>query len=213
MTTAYDRICFFGDSITLGCNDSLDLGWPGRLCKGIEKDGRDIAVYNLGINSDTSLDISKRWQDEFVSRSRESNGLMIFAFGYNDAARKNSDVPQVDLSKSVDTARSILTRAMKLSEILWIGPTPLDESVNPMLSFDDHWIMFNEDIAAYDRAYANLANEIGINYLPLHRQFLSSQRYLAALRLGDGVHPADDGYALIAETVANWDAWKVLFRK
>ena len=211
MPVRYDRVFFFGDSITLGCNDNLDLGWPGRLCKGMETTERGIAVYNLGINGDTSTNVAARWYDEYIVRSRESKGLIVFAFGFNDASRKDGAGPQVDLNISVETAKSILIQARELSEVLWIGPTPLDETVNPMQSNEGSWVMLNDDIAAYDRAYANLADEAEINYLPLHKLYQSSQRYQSALKQGDKVHPADDGYAMIAESVANWKAWKNIF--
>jgi lysophospholipase L1-like esterase len=69
------------------------------------------------------------------------------------------------------------------------------------------WDMRNDDIAQYDDAYATLANDIGIDYLRLFPEFLTSARYQAALIAGDKVHPGDDGYAMIAERIASWDKW------
>jgi lysophospholipase L1-like esterase len=174
----FDRIFCFGDSITLGCNDSTGLGWPGRLCRGLVHNDRSVAVYNLGINGDTSQDIAARWRAETGARSRNAPGLILFAFGFNDAAK-----------------------------VLWIGPTPLDESVNPMQTEFACWDMRNQDIARYDAAYADLADAIGIDYLRLFPEFLTSPRYRAALVAGDKVHPGDDGYAMIAERIAGWDRW------
>ncbi len=203
----YDRVFCFGDSITLGCNDSLGLGWPGRLSRGLKHGERDVAVCNLGVNGDTSVDIAVRWCAEATARNRDAVGLMLFAFGFNDAAKADDGAAQVDLATSIATARKLLSEAGEISEILWIGPTPLDESVNPMQTEFASWDMRNTDIAAYDRAYAELAVEIGVDYLRLFPEFLRSQRYQAALIAGDKVHPGDDGYALIAEHIANWDKW------
>jgi acyl-CoA thioesterase-1 len=211
MSLPYDRIYFFGDSLTLGCNDSLDCGWPGRVCHEMKKDGRDIAVYNLGINGDTSTDIDARWHSEMMARSRDSNGLLIFAFGFNDAAYKNSDQPQVELEVSLENARTIMSQAKAISTVLWIGPTPLDETVNPHDSHNGRWIMHNKKIAEYDRAYAVLANQLKIDYLSIYEEYLISPRYQAAVVSGDKVHPSDDGYTMIAESVANWTAWRALF--
>lgn len=211
MTIPFDRIYFFGDSITLGFNDSYDLGWPGRVCHGMKNDGRDIAVYNLGINGDTSDDIGLRWHSEMMARSRDKNGLLVFAFGFNDAAYKNSDQPQVELEQSLENAHKIMSQARSISTVLWIGPTPLDETVNPHDSHNGRWLMYNKKIAEYDRAYAALASQLKINYLSICEEFLLSQRYKAALISGDKVHPGDDGYAMIAESVANWVPWKALF--
>ena len=212
MGLPYDRIYFFGDSITLGCNDSMDLGWPGRICRGMMSNGRGIAVYNLGINGDTSVDIEVRWYNEMMARNQGFTGLLVFAFGFNDAAHKNSDNPQVELELSLKTARKIMSQATEISKVLWIGPTPLDETVNPLVGPDGQWLMYNEQIERYDRAYANLAREMNIDYLSLYEAYLISPRYQAALAAGDKVHPVDDGYAMIAESVANWDAWRKIFK-
>jgi acyl-CoA thioesterase-1 len=211
MSMFYDRIYFFGDSITLGFNDTLDLGWPGRVCRGLTQDDRDIAVYNLGINGDTSADIDARWHSEMMARNRDSTGLLVFAFGFNDAAYKNSDQPQVELERSVKTAHKIMSQAQTISKVLWIGPTPLDETVSPQNSQNGRWLMYNEKIAKYDRAYADLANQLKIDYLSIFQEYLVSPRYKAALVAGDKVHPGDDGYAMIAESVTNWVAWRALF--
>lgn len=203
----YDRIFCFGDSITLGCNDSTGLGWPGRLGKDLLQSERSLAVYNLGINGDTSRDIAARWHAEAEARSRNVRGLMLFAFGFNDASRADGSGVQIELSDSIACARELMTAAKSAGELLWIGPTPLDESVNPLVTDFASWISYNTDLARYDAAYANLANELEIPYLRLSPEFLQSQRYLVALADGDKVHPGDDGYALIAERIAGWEPW------
>lgn len=203
----FDRIFCFGDSITLGCNDSTGLGWPGRLCRDLMHGERSVAVYNLGINGDTSQDISARWRAEVDARSRNANGLILFAFGFNDAAKADGGDVQVDLASSIANARSMLIAAKSITDVLWIGPTPLDESVNPMQTGFACWDMRNRNIALYDAAYANLAREIDVDYLSLFPEFITSPRYQAALVAGDKVHLGDDGYAMIAERIAAWDRW------
>jgi acyl-CoA thioesterase-1 len=203
----FDRIFCFGDSITLGYNDSAGLGWVGRLCQGLMQGDRPVAAYNLGVNGDTSLDIALRWREETLARSRNVPGLLLFAFGFNDAAKADGGNAQVDLARSIATARELLNEAKKVSEVLWIGPTPLDESVNPLQTEFTSWDMRNKDIACYDEAYAELAREIGVDYLRLLPEFLQSPRYRAALVAGDRVHPGDDGYALIAERIGSWSKW------
>jgi lysophospholipase L1-like esterase len=203
----YDRIFCLGDSITLGCNDSLGLGWPGRLGRDLRHNGRSLAMYNLGINGDTSLDIARRWRNEVDARSRDAAGLILFAFGFNDASRPANGELQVELEASIGAARQLLQEAKAVSEVLWIGPTPLDESVNPLQTEFDTWTMYNAEIACYDSAYTQLAEEIGIDYLRLFPAFVNSPRYLAALNAGDKVHPGDDGYAMIAEAIGAWDGW------
>ena len=204
----YDRIFCFGDSITLGANDSSGLGWPGRLGRGLERNGKSVAVYNLGINGDTSRDIAARWQAENTARSRNVTGLMLFAFGFNDASNANGAGLQIGLDDSLACARDTLSAAHSLGATLWIGPTPLDENVNPLVTEFASWVTQNADLERYDAAYARLAIELGIPYLQLFPHFIDNPRYRRALADGDGVHPGDDGYALIAEQVAAWDAWQ-----
>jgi acyl-CoA thioesterase I len=146
----YDRIFCFGDSITLGCNDSSGLGWPGRLGRGLMQGERHVAIYNLGINGDTSRDIALRWQAELSARSRNAPGLMLFAFGFNDASRPNGGGLQVALQDSIACARELMLAAKSLGEVLWVGPTPLDESVNPLVTPFASWNTYNAEIALYD---------------------------------------------------------------
>ena len=157
----------------------------------------------------TTLHIKARWRAEVEARRHDSTGLILFAFGFNDAAKPDGAEAQVDLKTSIAAARVILTEAKSISDVLWIGPTPLDESVNPMLTEYASWEMINADISRYDEAYMKLAEELGVNYLRLFPGFLQSPRYQAALLDGDKVHPADDGYAMIAEQLANWDKWQL----
>jgi len=207
----HDQILFFGDSITIGGNDSEGLGWPGRLARGlVTRTGDYVTGYNLGVNGDTSVQIAARWQAEVLARGREETGLLLFSFGFNDAARPLNGAPQVDLETSVTTARSMMQAASEISDVLWIGPTPLDESVNPMQTASGDWDMRNDDIARYDAAYAEIASELAISYLRLFPDFLASERYKRALRAGDKVHPGTNGYALIAESVATWAPWKAI---
>lgn len=50
------RICFIGDSITLGTGDAAMLGWPGRLGAIAWSQGHQVTVYNLGVRGETSED-------------------------------------------------------------------------------------------------------------------------------------------------------------
>jgi lysophospholipase L1-like esterase len=133
--------------------------------------------------------------------------LILFAFGFNDASRPADGELQQELETSIGVAGQLLLEAKTVSEVLWIGPTPLDESANPLQTEFDTWTTYNAEIARYDSAYAQLANEIGIDYLRLFPAFVNSPRYLAALRAGDKVHPGDDGCAMIAAAIGAWDSW------
>jgi acyl-CoA thioesterase I len=210
-----DQIYFFGDSITLADNDSARCGWPGRLCAGLEKEGTALTAYNLGINGDTSRDIAARWQAETAARRLRGNGMgtaaFVFAYGFNDACNPDGKGLQVALSEALKLSRTMLGAASAIGPVLWIGPTPLDESINPFVGGSGIvWDIRNRDIGAYSRAYGELAGEIGLPYLDLFTPFSTSERYARALAAYDGIHPADDGYAMITEAVAAWQPWRDL---
>ncbi len=65
------------------------------------------------------------------------------------------------------TARKIMFQAQTISKVLWIGLAPLNETVNPQNSHNERWLINNEKIAEYDRAYADLANQLKIDYLSI----------------------------------------------
>lgn len=206
-----DRICFFGDSITVGYNDAEGLSWPGRLCRGLVSGMKSVTCYNLGVNGDTSRDIGARWRRETEARSREGGpGALVFAFGLNDAAVRVGEGAQVELEESLANAANILSEAKRLGPVLWLGPTPCDESVNPMADGNVTWDMRNADMQRYSDAYAELAPRIGVAYLDIISTVIDDRRYAKALADGDRVHPATDGYARIAELVSDWDAWQAL---
>ena len=205
------QICFFGDSITVGYTDAEGLGWPGRLCRGLGSGAASTACYNLAVNGDTSRDIGARWRAETEARSRGGGpGALVFAFGLNDAAVRVGEGALVDPEESLANATDMLSEAKRLAPVLWLGPTPCDENVNPIVEDDVVWDMRNADIQRYSEAYAESAERIGVAYLDITATLIDDRRYASALAETDGVHPASDGYARIAELVAEWDAWRAM---
>ena len=204
-----NRICFIGDSITVGYADEDGLGWPARLCQGLMIGTRPVTCYNLGINGDTSRDVAQRWRSEIEARSRDGGpGLLVFAFGFNDAATRVGEGQQIALGTSSDIARAVIGEAQTLAPVLWIGPTPCNENINPMTDAGVTWEMWNADIAEYSQTYAGIAAELGVPYIDLTPTLVADGRYTASLAAGDGMHPGSDGCARIAEIVADWNAWQ-----
>jgi lysophospholipase L1-like esterase len=206
-----DRICFFGDSLTIGDSDSEGLSWPGRLCRPLRAGQRGVTCYNLGINGDTARDIARRWEAEAVARARDGGpGALVFCFGVNDASTIVGRGPQVPLAESRKCAEAILVAAQRMAPPLLIAPPPIDERVNPMVEGEITWDMRNATIQAYGEAYAEIATRLGVPWLDIHTPLLTDARYQAALAAVDGVHPAADGCARIAELVAAWPEWQAL---
>jgi len=190
------RICFVGDSLTNGTGDHAFLGWPGRICRREVQAGHDITCYNLGIRAETTEMIRPRWRAECTPRLPDGfPGALVFSFGTNDTAEEAGQT-RVAAGRSVENARAMIAEAMDWKPALWIGPPPVR-------SFS------NARIAALSDAFAAAAADMGVPYLDLFTPLAGDSAWRAAV--GDGVHPPDNGYAIIAEWIAEWDAWRRWF--
>jgi len=210
MTTL--RICFVGDSLMLGTNDEEYLGWPGRLAHRECQAGHDVTIYNLGIRAETSEMIAKRWRAETEPRLLDIHpGALVFAFGSNDMALENGTI-RVPIEKSCAIAREMMSAAKAWKPVIWIGPPPVDDSRQPFRTAPHVEYDFSSARAAeYSDAYAELARELDIPYLDLFTPLSTEPGWADTFHGDDGIHPLHPGYAMIAERVAGWDAWREWF--
>lgn len=206
------RYAFVGDSITNGTGDDDFLGWPGRVCVQERKAGHDVTCYNLGVRGDTSALIAPRWRQECEARfPPDVPCAIVFAFGINDSCEDLNAGIRVPLPESLKLARAMLTEAKAWRPTLWIGPTPVDESLQPMrprpsINYDFR----NARVAEYNKAYTALAAELRVPYLDCYAPFEKDARIAADLHALDGVHPLRGGYDVMAKHVAAWPAWRKL---
>lgn len=207
MTTL--RICFVGDSLTNGTNDSEFKGWPGRLCAAEQAVGHDLTHYNLGIRAETSEDIERRWQAECTPRLLDNQpGAVVFSFGVNDMAILNGDI-RVPVEQSLESAKRIMEEAKRWKPTLWVGPVPIDDGQQPFHSAPGVSYHFStERLAELCREYQKLAREMDIPYLEMLQPMLDKGGWHETFIDGDGVHPGHAGYALMAERIARWPAWR-----
>lgn len=206
------RICFVGDSITNGVGDGACLGWAGRLCAAEKARGHDVTIYNLGIRADTSALIRRRWRQECAARlPDEYAGALVFAFGVNDAALENGR-PRATIDETIANVRAIVTEAVAWRPTLLVGPAPVEEAMNP-IHFPPGPVreVWNRDVAVRSAAIAGVLAELGVAYLDLFARLRDDREWLAALRAGDGIHPAAEGYALMASVIGAWPGWRDWF--
>ena len=205
------RVCFIGDSITVGTNDPTFLGWPGRLCAREVAKGHDLTCYNLGIRADTAALIAARWRAECASRLPDPHpGAILFAFGANDSAIEEGLGTRATLDGSVAAARAILTEAMAWKPVLWVGPAPIDEARQPFESTGGVSYDFrNGRVAELSAAYAELAAEIGVAYLDTYAALATDPGWLDHFAGADGVHPDTAGYEILCGLVEAWPSWRV----
>lgn len=205
------RVCFVGDSVTLGTGDAACLGWPNRLCAAeIEARGHDLSCYNLGVRAETSALIAARWEAECRPRLPDHvDGRLVFSFGLNDMADQEGVGQRTPTDRSVETARSLLSRAKSWKPTLWIGPTPVRREPPVIRPGQDVVYRFYRDrVKDASARYAALAETLEIPYLDLYSALADDPEWDRVMETGDGVHPTGDGYAKIADLVSRWEAWR-----
>ena len=204
------RICFIGDSITVGTGDEAFLGWPGRLCSAARSQGYDLTLYNLGIRGETSEDIRRRWREEAERRlPAHMNCALVFAFGINDCAVENGIKLRVELERTAINARAILDEAKAWLPSIFVGPTPVDDSrLPPQLMPGKEIRIFNAQIAEANQALAGVMGEVGVSYLDLFTPLVSSPEWQRMMKLGDGIHPTCAGYEMMTQKVQDWEGWR-----
>jgi acyl-CoA thioesterase-1 len=206
------RICFIGDSITLGTGDETTLGWPGRLGRAAWSQGHEVTVYNLGVRGETSGDIRLRWRNEAARRLPSTmNCALVFAFGLNDCAVENNVKQRVALEQTVLNSRSVLDEARAWLPSLFVGPLPVDNTHVPRQLIPGKQIrIFNEQIEKTNRALACLMAELNVPFLDLFTSLSGDSRWREAMKLGDGIHPPTQGYDLVAQMIEGWRPWRRL---
>ena len=193
------RICFFGDSFVNGIGDDDGLGWVGRVVSKARQEGRDVTGYNLGIRGNTSSDVAARWKGEATLRlPPECDGRLVFSFGANDCASNRIDGrSRVGRAESLARAEEILHAAHRWLPTLMVGPA--------LIAGDD---AANARIHALSAHYAKLSERVGVPYIEICALLSASPAWHDEALAGDGAHPNRGGYALVADAVTSWWAWR-----
>src|SRR5215472_11028724 len=80
------RVCFLGDSFTLGTGGDDGLGWAGRVLAAERGRGIDLTAYNLGVRGQTGAEIAARAEREVDERllGQGQRWGVVVSFGSND---------------------------------------------------------------------------------------------------------------------------------
>jgi len=188
------RICIFGDSIAQGYNDLEKCGWPSRLLiYNMEKD-KDIDVFNLSINGNTSRDLLNRIENEL--KPRESS-VVIVNVGVNDSLIEN-DENWVDIKIFKENLEKILEIARKSTEkVFFMGISIFDENLLTPVDWDDKLFYYDKESKKYDLVIEEFCQENNAVFIPM-------QDVLTKNDLFDGLHPNAQGHEKIFQKVKEY---------
>ncbi len=197
------RVLVFGDSLTHGQFDSQG-GWVERLkcwhfrpqIKGIATDETPY-IYNLGIGGDTTAGLLQRFSAETTARNRQGDEplALVFAIGINDSLR----FPGTPDVSSPEQYGAELRQLYQLAEaksslIMFVGLTPMVESDLPGPLYQ------NERVWQFETVLRDFVQEKQVNFVPLF-EVITSKLDAGEKLYVDGLHPNDQGHALIYEQV------------
>lgn len=186
-------LCFVGDSFVAGLGDPKALGWVSRVVARTPHSGIDLASYNLGIRGQSSTDVLSRWQNECEPRWEKANERrLVVSVGLNDIAQGLTTArSRLNLANILDDASS-----SAISSYV-VGPAPTIDAET------------NDRLQVLVDAQADVCSRRGVTYVDCFRPLLGHDQWHADLASGDGIHPGQAGYGLIAWLVlhAGWQSW------
>jgi len=120
---------------------------------------------------------------------------VVFSFGVNDTTGEGSAV-RVQLERSIENLRAILTSARPRYPVLFVGPPPVAGSEQ------------NGRIEDLGAAFVVVCGELDVPYLAVFPALVASPVWMREVIAGDGSHPAAAGYAEFASLVGSWSTWQ-----
>ncbi|MBS3797850.1 MULTISPECIES: SGNH/GDSL hydrolase family protein [unclassified Pseudoalteromonas] len=199
------HILCFGDSITRGENDAAAGGWVDRLkareiCRFVTGSRAETCVFNMGIGGETSDGLVQRFANELAPRMASPQRTFVtLAYGANDVAITAQQ-------RSVPLARFISNLHICIEHALDMGVQPILINILPVAQCLDGVTnnlgkrRLNTDIASYNQALAQLAEETSVPLIDVAALF-SNSRGGFGLLTADGVHPNSAGHRLLFECI------------
>jgi lysophospholipase L1-like esterase len=188
------KICIFGDSITEGYYDEEKNGWANRL-KAIFSDDE---IYNLGISGDSTEDLLKRFDADIKDKNPE---MIVFAIGTNDSVYLPAEKRNyVDFEKFKENLKTLIEKSkLFTNNIVFVGLTPVDESLTKPIPWEIEMHYTNEEIGKYSETIKQICKDEKLKFIDILKD-LASIDYKGML--SDGLHPNADGHEWMANKVA-----------
>ena len=187
------RVCFIGDSFTLGTGDVEGLGWAGRVHAAERARGVDLTAYNLGVRGQTGAEIAARAAreiDERILDKGDRRGVVI-SFGTNDI---RLDRP---VEESAMALEQVLRRAALRGYTAFVMGTP--SAAEPELGVLRGQLNMHLE---------ETARRLNAPFLDIRERLADWSAWHHEADVGDGVHPGAGGYARVAEVFGSWTSWR-----
>lgn len=186
-------LCFVGDALVAGYGDPKALGWVSRVLARTPARDLDLTAYNLGVRGSSSADLLGRWRAEAVPRwTGRGERRLVVGIGAGDVAG------------NITTARSRLNLANVLDECASTGVATFVVGPVPTLNPEQ-----NARLEVLSDAQADVCARRSVPFVECFRSLLGHEQWQQDLTAGDGEHPGQAGYGLIAWLVlhAGWHGW------
>ncbi|UNX54001.1 GDSL-type esterase/lipase family protein [Georgenia sp. TF02-10] len=185
------RICVVGDELTAGVGDARALGWVGRVMARTRTE-EPAFVAQLAVPAESTTALAARWESETHRRfaSHADNRLVV-------------GLGATDLDEGLSLARSRLNLANILDGAsasrvpsFVVGPPPRPD-VDPGA------------LAALSVAFADVCQRRHVPYVETYEPLRTHEQWHADVAAGDGRHPGQAGYGLLAWLVLHngWHDW------
>lgn len=187
------RVCFLGDSFTLGTGDDDGLGWVGRVHALERGRGFDLTSYNLGIRGQTGAEIADRAPYEVEQRlaGKGDRRAVVAAFGSND----------IYLDRPIEETASALERIIRWAGGQGFSVFAVGAPHAPEPELDALRALRNVNME-------ETARRLGAPYLDIRERVADWRPWHRGAMEGDGVHPGAEGYAAVAAVFAGWAPWR-----
>jgi lysophospholipase L1-like esterase len=206
LPTAPGGIIMFGDSTTAERPGAVESVYAERVQEQLLRIGSSLLVYNAGVGSNTTDNARRRFQKDVLDHQP---GIVVIQFGLNDAA--------VDVWKDPPATEPRISLADYEANLRWMVETARSNGIRPILMTTNplRWSAKTKELygrppydpdaphgfdkpvlTAYNACVRELAKELNTPVVDVHAAFSAKNPDDLLL---DGMHPNDDGHALIAE--------------
>lgn len=169
-------IVAMGDSLTAGYGIDENANYPSLLEGKLHEAGYNYRVVNAGVSSETSSGTLSRM--EWILTLNPD--ILILETGANDGLRG------IDTKLLEDNLRKILIILDDNDVVVLLAGMKMVWNLGPLY------------VARFNTIYPQLAKEFDTVFMPF---FLEGVAMKKELNLGDGLHPNEDGYKVIAENI------------